>query len=280
MVSFTDFLPDLVGAGANWLAGRDASKSQTDANQATIAGQAANQEKSLQAFTGSTPFSKTERTPEGGFNVSFGPAGEAAAEARRKRAVGDIARADIFNRTATAAPTFGSIGAAKDYLSRDTNRARANFMDQINRVTQRDKQMSQGVPSTNDLGRLAGKLAPAFRQFETADIDALDVFNRQETTDRAKAADIQNLNRPQAPAPGFTDKTPGNIASQAIYSTPPPATIPDMSGAVGYKAVGNYLTDLRNQDRATAANKAYYDQQNKLMNAIYANRQLPNEGPS
>ena len=69
----------LIEAGVNWLAGRDASKAQTDANQSNIAAQAANQEKSIQALSGTTPFSDTKRTPEGGFDVSFGPAGEAAA---------------------------------------------------------------------------------------------------------------------------------------------------------------------------------------------------------
>ena len=273
------WLPSVASAGANWLAGRDASKAQTDANQANIAASAANQEKALQAQTGTTPFSETTRTPEGVCDVSFGAAGEAAAEARRKSAVGDIARADIFNQTATAAPTFGSIGSAKDYLSRDTNRGRANFMDQIGKLTARDRQGSTGIPSTNDLGRLAGKLAPAYRQFETADIDALNLFNQQGTADQARLTGIQNLNRPQAPAPGFTDKTPGNIAAQAIYSTPPPATIPDLGGAVGYKAVGNYLTDMQNRDRAAAATQAYNQQQDKLINAIYANRQLPNKIP-
>ena len=266
----------LIEAGVNWLAGRDASKAQTDANQSNIAAQAANQEKSIQALTGTTPFSDTKRTPEGGFDVSFGPAGEAAAEARRKSAVGDVARADIFNQTATAAPTFGSIGSAKDYLSRDTNRGRANFMDQINQLTARDRQGSTGIPSTNDLGRLAGKLAPAYRQFETADIDALNLFNQQGTADRARLADIQNLNRPQVPAPGFTDKTPGSVASQAVYSTPPPATIPAMSGAVGYKAVGNYLANQRIQDANALANQQYWDHQNKLINVL-ANRHLGNK---
>ena len=267
----------VVGAGLNWLAGRDASKAQTAANEANIAAAAANQEKSLQALTGDTPFSSTTRTPEGGFDVSFGPAGEAAAEARRKMAVGDVARADNFNQTATAAPTFGSIGSAKDFLSRDTNRGRANFMDQINKLTARDRQTSSGIPSTNDLGRLAGKLAPAYRQFETADVDALNLFNQQGTADRARLADIQNLNRPQAPAPGFTDKTPGGLASQAIYSTPPPATIPDMSGAVGYKALGNYFTDMAARDRMAAADQKYWDHQNKLL-TVLANRGVGNTG--
>ena len=278
MADIMSWLPGVASAGANWLAGRGASKAQTDANQANIAASAANQEKSLQALTGSTPFSSTTRTPEGGFDVSFGPAGEAAAEARRKMAVGDVERADLFNQTSKAQPTFGTIGSAKDYLSRDTNRGRANFMDQINKLTQRHRQGSTGIPDTNYLGSLAGKLAPAYRQFETADIDALNLFNQQGMADRARLTDIQNLNRPQVPAPGFTDKTPGSIAAQAVYSTPPPATIPDMGGAVGYKAVGNYLTDIQNQDRAAAANRMYYDQQNKLIAAL-ANRQLPNQGP-
>jgi hypothetical protein len=273
-----DFLGPLT-AGVNWLAGRDVAKKQTQSNQDTIAAAAANQEKSLQALTGSTPFSSTTRTPEGGFDVSFGPAGEAAAEARRKMAVGDVERADLFNQTSKAQPTFGTIGSAKDYLSRDTNRGRANFMDQINKLTARDRQGSTGIPSTNDLGRLAGKLAPAYRQFETADIDALNLFNQQGMADRSKETDFQNLYGPKVPAPGFTDKGPGSIAAQAVYSTPPPATIPDMSGAVGYKAVGNYLTDMQNQDRAAAATQAYNQQQDKLINAIYANRQLPNKIP-
>ena len=274
MVDFISWLPAVASAGANWLAGRDASKAQTDANQANIAAQAANQEKSLQALTGTTPFSSTTRTPEGGFDVSFGPAGEAAAEARRKLAVGDVARADKFNETSSAVPTFGSIGSAKDYLSRDTNRGRANFMDQINNLTARDRQLGTGIPSTNDLGRLA----PAYRQFETADVDALNLFNQQGTADRARLTDIQNLNRPQAPAPSFTDKGPGSIAAQAIYSTPPPSTIPDMSGAVGYKAVGNYLTDMAARDRMAAADQRYWDSQNKLIAAL-AGRQVGNEGP-
>ena len=265
-------------AGVNWLAGRDAAKSQTQANQANIAAQAANQEKSLQALTGDTPFSSTTRTPEGGFDVSFGPAGEAAAEARRKMAVGDVERADLFNQTSKAQPTFGTIGSAKDFLSRDTNRARANFMDQINQLTQRDRQTGTGIPSTNDLGRLAGKLAPAYRQFETADIDALNLFNQQGMADRARLSDLQNLYSPKVPAPGFTDKTPGSVASQAIYSTPPPATIPDMSGAVGLKAVGNYLANQRIQDANALANKQYWDYQNKMLNVL-ANRGLGNQGP-
>ena len=272
-----DWIAPVVGAGVNWLAGRDASKAQTAANDANIAAAAANQEKSLQALTGDTPFSSTTRTPEGGFDVSFGPAGEAAAEARRKLAVGDVARADNFNQTATAAPTFGSIGSAKDFLSRDTNRGRANFMDQINKLTARDRQTSSGIPSTNDLGRLANKLAPAYRQFETSNMDALNLLNQQTAADHAKLTNIQNLNRPQAPAPGFTDKTPGSVASQAIYSTPPPATIPDMSGAVGYKAIGNYFNDMAARDRMAAADQKYWDSQNKLIAAL-AGRQVGNEG--
>ena len=264
---------NLIEKGVNWLAGRDASKELSKANQATIAAQAANQEKSLQALTGKTPFSETTRNPEGGFDVSFGPGGEAAAEARRKMAVGDVARADRFNEAANQVDTFSSIGDAKNFLARDTNRARIKFMDEIAKLTERHRQGSTGIPDTNYLGSLAGKLAPAFRQFETADIDALNLFNQQGTADRARLADIQNLNRPQVPAPSFTDKTPGNIAAQAIYSTPPPATIPNMSGAVGLKAVGNYLADRRIADANALANKQYWDHQNRLIN-ILANRQL------
>ena len=269
-------LGPLIETGVNWLAGRDVAKRQADANQADIAASAANQEKSLQALTGETPFSKTTRNPEGGFDIDYGPKGIAANEAFRKMAVGDVARADRFNEAGNQVDTFSSIGDAKNFLAQDTNTARRNFMDQIHNLTERDRQLGTGIPSTNDLGRLAGKLAPAYRQFETADVDALNLFNQQGTADRAKIADIQNLNRPQAPAPAFTDKTPGNIAAQAIYSTPPPSTIPDVSGAVGYKAVGNYLANQRIADANALANQQYWKHQNRLIDAL-ANRQLGNE---
>ena len=268
---------DFLGAGLNWLTGREASKAQNKANEASIAAQGVNQEKSLNALTGTTPFSSTTRNAEGGFDVDYGPKGLAANEAFRKMAVGDIARADNFNKTATAAPTFATIGSAKDFLSRDTNRGRANFMDEINKLTQRDRQTGTGIPSTNDLGRLAGKLAPAYRQFETADIDALNLFNQQGTADRAALTDTQNLNRLKAPAPGFADKTPGSIASQAIYSTPPPATIPNMTNVTGFKALGDMFHNQKVADANALANKKYWEYQNKLVNVL-ANRGLGNQG--
>lgn len=272
-----DFLGPIT-AGVNWLAGRDAAKTQAETGRQYGEALERNQQKAITALTGKTPFSETTQDAEGRLNVDFGPGGEAANEARRKMAVGDVARADRFNEAANQVDTFGSIGDAKDFLSRDTNRARTGFMDEIAKLTQRHRQGSTGIPDTNYLGSLAGKLAPAFRQFETANIDALNLLNKQGVADRAKIADLQNLNRPQAPAPSFTDKTPGSIAAQAIYSTPPPAPVPDMSGAVGYKAVGNYLTDIQNRDRALAATQTYNKQQEKLLNAILASRHLGDKG--
>ena len=193
-------------------------------------------------------------------------------------AVGDVERADLFNQTSKAQPTFGTIGSAKDFLSRDTNRARANFMDQINQLTQRDRQTGTGIPSTNDLGRLAGKLAPAYRQFETADIAALNLFNQQGTADRARLSDLQNLYSPKVPAPGFTDKTPGSVASQAIYSTPPPATIPNMTNVTGFKALGDMFYNQKVADANALANKQYWDYQNKMLNVLDY-RGLGNQGP-
>ena len=124
-MGLTDWIGPAVNLASGLLGGsasKDVAKSQTAANEATIAAQLARDEKSLDALTGGSAFGQTGRTPEGGFQLDQ-PGADSAAAGRTALAGQDLEQRipRIGELTAQEFSPFGldpagGIPKARDYV--------------------------------------------------------------------------------------------------------------------------------------------------------------------
>lgn len=261
---------DVVSGGLNYLTGQQTNKANTAANNATIGANAANQEKGLQALTGDSQFKNITRNADGGFNTTQ-PGATSAADARASAAMGDVDRISRINE-ATGGFDFKlpTIADAQGVVDRDLARIDTAIiqpgLDKIIKAkTRQFGGLNNSGADANTIDALSRFAAENKIGRET---NAYDLFNKQAEADSAILSQLINNMQPQAGAPAFTDGTPGVSASQLIGSTKPPATVPNLSGAI-LPAAGSSVIDsiMAQQTR---------DQNQKNQIAII--RALGNEG--
>jgi hypothetical protein len=225
----------------------------TEANAATIQAARENQERGMQGLTGRSDFKDTTRTPEGGFDVSFG----------------DIARAGKANTLTNMDFKLPTLNDAQQVIDRDIGRRQGSFDKGVTDLMSAQKRNFGGVNSSAEMPTTIDALA----RFSDAnkynrEQDALSLFDKSRSNDLSNVgAQLGNL-APRAAAPAFSSGTPGTAAAQLVAQTPTPSTVASLSSAAPFLGGQSALQDVRNQYNT--------QQSNKLMNQLIS-RQLGNQ---
>jgi predicted regulator of Ras-like GTPase activity (Roadblock/LC7/MglB family) len=262
-------ISDAISAGsavADFFGGKSTNKANVESNNQNIAAQAANQEKGLNALAGSSNFGNTTRNAAGGFdNTQVG--GADAATARGQLSYGDINRANNINKTTNGsmAPTFNSLQDAIAFRRPDIDIQKNMFNDLAGKSTA-DTIRRTGAGNSNFANTNNSNLFDLNQRFNFGEnVGGLDLYNKQGVADNALLQQIQQTNSLKAPAPGFTASNVGGTAANVIAQSPPPATIPDLGGAVGASALSNLGSDINKRIANTnAANQRAEDNKNLL----------------
>jgi hypothetical protein len=213
------------------------NSANVEANRANIAAQAANQEKGLQALTGSTPDATTTRTPDGGFNTAFTPGGSSDVLFQ-----GDIGRAGALNR---ASENFGfklpNLASAQGVVDRDNALAQRSFDEAFEQATLRGRQATGDIDTgynsrtATALGDVANKLRTNREQ------SALNLFDQSGNNDLSRLQQQITSNQRQSPQLSSVGGTAANLIAQS----PPSATISNLSGAVNSAAGSNFIAQIQ-----------------------------------
>ena len=248
-------------------AAKDVAKSQTAANEATIAAQMARDEKSMDALTGGTAFEQVGRTPEGGFQKSQ-PGADSAAAGRTALAGQDLEQRipRIGELTAQEFSPFGldpagGIPKARDYVMEGIGQRRKELGRGAGQVASATQRAYGGLGSTNEQPAMLDALSRYYEKTGIPDPgrEALDLFYKTGSageTLRNQALGNQAL---MAPAPGFTSSTVGPTASTNIAQRSTPATIPDLSGAAFPLSVAGATKNIADQYAADERNKQFLE---------------------
>ena len=248
-------------------AAKDVAKSQTAANEATIAAQLARDENAMDALTGGTAFEQVGRTPEGGFQKSQ-PGADSAAAGRTALAGQDLEQriprmgeltAQEFSPF-TLDPSVG-IPKARDYVMEGIGQRRKELGRGAGQVASATQRAYGGLGSTNEQPAMLDALTRYYEKTGIPDPgrDALDLFYKTGSageTLRNQALGNQAL---MAPAPGFTSSTVGPTASTNIAQRSTPATIPDLSGAAFPLSVAGATKNIADQYSADERNKQFLE---------------------
>lgn len=229
------------------------NKANRENTNATIAAQGANQEKGLQALTGSDAFKTTTRNDAGGFDVSQ-IGGADAAKTRSNLALGDVGRSQALN-DATSNFNFKlpTLGDARGVVQADNALQQGQFDKGLENLI---------IQNTRDLGRDNNSGAnaaaiDAISRFTDAnrfggEREALDLFDKSRTGDLSILTQQIAANQPQVAAPGFTSGTPGTSAAQLVAQTPPPSPSVDLSSAIPFAAGGSVIKQLQQEEQTKA----------------------------
>jgi hypothetical protein len=263
----------ILGSGAlGLLGGLFTNEANQDAASINAAAIGANQEKALDALTGSDAFRRITRDG-GGFKVDQGPGAPSAANARTDLARGD----EIFRAPGINAAdrdfrfTLPTLASANQLVDRDLARQRGVFDEQAGQVRESQRRRFGGVENTGEVANTMDKLYQLNREFDWGkERLGMDLYNKSRGAD----LDIKNALKDslalQAPAPGYVSGGPGAQASNVIAQTPPPARPADLGMALpfasGADAVARWLQNER------------YEQDRKDRNTLL-NRWLDNQGP-
>jgi hypothetical protein len=245
MVGFTDF----IGPAFDLAGGLFQNSSNKSTAASNTAQSAANQEKALNALTGSTPDSVTTRNAQGGFDVDYAPGSDQSI-----LNTGDIDRANTVNAaTSGYQPTFGGLQDAIAFNQRDINNNREMFTDQLDTFQAGELRKNRDAnPLQTALSQKA--IGSSINQFnENANKNSLGLFNAQNTADQALLQQIIANNSPRA----ATLNGPGGAAAQVTAQTPPPS-IPNSAnfGSLLASTGSNYMSQLAQQQATEDANAA------------------------
>jgi|10_taG_2_1085330.scaffolds.fasta_scaffold52978_2 hypothetical protein len=249
---------NVIDTGANLLGSIFQNKSIEESNREAAIRSAANQERALNAFTGSTPDMQTTRNPQGGFDVGYTPG--SVAETQN---IGDLDRAAQANWiTQNMKPTFGGVGEAKQYLA-------ADYANQLAGAQGAMDDYQAGLLRRG--GGVGNPLLDAINQQKVAETGAkirgnldeksLATFNTQNQADQQHYANqLANLGR-RSP----TLSPPGAGAASVVAQTPPPTpslttNIPALLGAT----VSDHIAGVE----ADAARLAAEEQNSQLLEAL------------
>jgi len=241
------------------------------ANAATIAAQAANQEKGLNALTGTTPLATTSRNDAGGFDIGYTPGGSGDILNQ-----GDITRAGTTNdATGNFNFTLPDMAASKGLIQQDINTNREFATDSLNDFFANESRKYGGI---NNSGANPATIDATRKLFAGMDLGgnekALDLMQRSQQGDLQTL--IQQIQANQSLAPILTN--PGGGAANVIAQSPPTATTPNYGiGATGAAAGSNLLAQLQQQEALDAANArsdTRFGQSQDLLREILLNRQV------
>lgn len=260
-------LPSILGGGLfDVLAGREANKANQAANQASIEAQAANQEKGLQALTGTTP-TQTVTREGGGFNVDFTPGGSAdilnQSDITSAGRIGDVRGGFNF--------TLPDLAASKGLIQQDINTNREFATDSLNDFFANQSRKFGGL---NISGEQPATIDAVRKLFAGLDLGgnerALNLLQSSQQGDLQTLLQQIQANMPLAP----TLTNPSGTAANVIAQSPPPATSPDIGLGTLLPAAGsNILSVLQQQEALDAANQrsdARFGQTQDLLAQILA----------
>ena len=250
----------LVGGYFDKKTGQATNAANLQANRENINAQTANQERSLNALTGSTPDVTTTRNAGGGFDTDFkrGSGSDVLNQ-------GDVGRAEAANR---AGADFNfklpNLQAAQGVVDRDNSIAQSGFDKAFNQATLRERQATGGIDSgfnsrtATALGEVADKLRTNREQ------TALNLYDQSRNNDTSILQQTIAANQRLAPQVNPV----GGTAANAIVQSPPPATIANLSGAINPAMGSNLVSQIQQQIASDEA-------QQRQMELI---RQLGNQG--
>ncbi|KKL47436.1 hypothetical protein LCGC14_2335550, partial [marine sediment metagenome] len=191
---------DIVGGGLfDFLTARETNKANRENTNALISSQTANQEKALNAITGSDAFSTVSRNAEGGFDTAQ-LGGADAAQARASLSSGDIDRAGIVN---DASRNFSfnlpTLSDARGVVQGDNALQQAQFDRGLNSIISQRQRLGGGV---NNEPFAAGTV-DAIGRFSQAnrfggEREALELFNQSGQADVGLLQAILSANQPRA----------------------------------------------------------------------------------
>lgn len=261
----------ILGSGAlGLLGGYFTNRANQDAASINAAAIGANQEKALNALTGSDAFRRVTRDG-GGFKLTQ-PGAPSAANARTDLARGD----EIFRAPGINAAdrdfrfTLPTLASANQLVDRDLARQRGVFDEQAGQVRESQRRRFPDQNTGGEANTL-DKLYQLNREFDWGkERLGMDLYNKSRGAD----LDIKNALKAslalQAPAPGYVSGGPGAQASNVIAQTPPPARPADLGMALPFASGANVVAQLLQNER--------YEQDRKDRNTLL-NRWLDNQVP-
>ena len=269
---------DVFAAGLGYLGSREADKRQTEQSRLDREAEDRRTNLLIDQSKKSRPFeSAFAKVTEEGLLTQ--PGGESSAEAQKKRAFGDIGRADKYNALSAAGPTGRLTKDQADaFIADQTRDYRTATIDPlIDQLTKQNIRQFGGLQHSDQRRSAYEDLQPLLAQLETLGGGkhqrAFDLLNQQE---RERTSALRNelaLNLPQAPGPGFISMPPASSAQNVIANTPIAAGVaPASPFASGAAAGQNLFAQLQMEASAEASER----QTNKLIEALYG-RQLPNQ---
>tara|TARA_Y100001938_G_C8071922_1_gene423641 strand:- start:210 stop:1046 length:837 start_codon:yes stop_codon:yes gene_type:complete len=248
-------------------AAKDTAKANLAANQASIAAADARLDKSLKAQTGGSAFEQVGQTDDGGFQ-KFQLGADSAAGARAGLAGMDEAqRVPRLNElTAQKFSPFGldpdaGIPKAREYVMEGINQRRKELDRGAGQVTAAAQRAHGGLNSSNFQPSLLDALGTYYDKTGIPDPgrEALDLFYKTGSageTLRNQAMGNQGL---MAPAPGFTSSTVGPTAATNIAQARLPATMPDLTSAVGPATIAGTVKNIADSYSANQRNQEFLD---------------------
>ena len=269
-MGLTDWIGPAVNLASGLLGGsasKDVAKSQTAANEATIAAQLARDEKSLDALTGGSAFGQTGRTPEGGFQLDQ-PGADSAAAGRTALAGQDLEQRipRIGELTAQEFSPFGldpagGIPKARDYVMEGINQRRKELGRGAGQVASATQRAYGGLGSTNEQPAMLDSLSRYYEKTGIPDPgrEALDLFYKTGSAGESLRNQALGNQALMSPAPGFTSSTVGPTASTNIAQRSTPATIPDLSGAALPLSIAGVTKNIADQYSADQRNQQFLE---------------------
>ena len=262
---------DWIGPAINVVSGilggsaaKDTAAANTAANQASIAAADARLDKSLDALQGGSAFEQVGRDPDGGFQ-KFQPGADSAAAGRTALAGQDLTQRvpRLGELSAQEFSPFGldpnaGIPKAREYVMEGINQRRKELDRGAGQVTAAAQRAHGGLNSSNFQPALLDALGRYYDKTGIPDPgrEALDLFYKTGSAGESLRSQAMGNQALMAPAPGFTSSTVGPTAATNIAQARLPATMPDLTSAVGPATIAGtvkniadrYATDQRHRD--------------------------------
>jgi hypothetical protein len=244
---------------------KDTAGASVTANRETIDAANKRLDKSLKALTGGSAFEQVGMTEEGGFQKDQ-PGDIASATGRATLAGQDLEQRipRIGELTDQEFSPFGldpagGIPKARDYVMEGINQRREELGRGAGQVASATQRAYGGLGSTNEQPAMLDALSRYYQKTGIPDPgrEALDLFYKTGSageTLRNQALGNQAL---MAPAPGFTSGTVGPTASTNIAQARLPATVPDLTSAVGPAAIAGTVKNITDAYTENERNKQF-----------------------